>query len=112
MKTRIVLALALCTVQGCAAFIGDDARALADNDHTACDARGHEWPSAGYERCRYEIAERRHRRDWQNLRMIEPQRPDQGARPAPEPYRSLPRGSFRCVERTLADGGRWIECGP
>lgn len=98
-------------MQGCATLLGDDARVLADEDHAECAARGLEWPSGGYERCRYEIAERRHRRDWQNLRMIEPERPDQSAGPAREPYRPLPRGSFRCIERTLADGGRWIECG-
>lgn len=108
--TRLLLICVAFTLQACAGLLTEDTRAVAETEHAACIADGHEWPSAAYERCRYRLAERKHRRDWENLRLIAPRRPDQTLGPAPEVYRPLPRAGFTCTERRDDHGARWIEC--
>jgi hypothetical protein len=111
MENRIVACIAFGFLAACAGLPVDDTRHLAEVDHQACDARGLSFPSRGYERCRYDLADRRHEKDWRNLQLAQFPRIDQDPVQRRDDYRPLPRTAFRCMERFEDGGGRWVDCG-
>lgn len=110
MEYRIVAFLATGFLAACAGLPADDTRRLAVADHRACAERGVAFPSREYERCRYDLANDRHERDWRNLRLTQFARTDQDPIRRRDDYRPLPRAGFRCIERFEEGGGRWIDC--
>lgn len=111
LRHAILMAAAF-TLAACAYTPREDDYRLALADHGTCVDRGYEFPSNRYDGCRYELAERRHQRDWQNLNMARMPRINQGVehhRPA-EVYRPLSREAFRCTARETHDGTAWIHC--
>lgn len=111
MGYRIVAFLATIFLAACAGLPADDTRRLAEADHRACAERGLAFPSRGYERCRYDLADARHERDWRNLRLTRFPSTDQDPIRRQDDYRPLSRDGFRCMERFEEEGGRWIDCG-
>lgn len=106
-----LLTLGILLLAGCAAMEPGDSRRTAEMDHAACVDQGYAWPSAEYERCRWELQSDRHRRTWDNLQLMERPRIDQGTMQPHEHYRPLPRINFKCRERRTEAGDIWIDCG-
>jgi len=111
-RNGIILAVFAVGLAGCAGMPADDRRTLAIADHQACESRGFRWPSNRYDDCRYDAAERRHQRDWQNLNLARMPRIDQGPERPLDAYRPLSRQLFECSERVDENGVIWVDCNP
>lgn len=111
-RNGIILAVLAAGLASCAGMPADDRRTVADTDHQVCEGRGLTWPSDRYQNCRYELAERRHQRDWQNLNLARMPRIDQGPERPPDAYRPLSRQLFQCHERVDENGASWVDCNP
>jgi hypothetical protein len=109
--TCAILAAATLALAACATVPVESAHQAAVADHATCSDQGYEFPSNRYTGCRYQLAESRQQRAWQNLQMLRAPRIDQGPEALhTNAYRPLSRDAFRCTQRETTDGVRWIHC--
>lgn len=104
--------MCMVVLSACAGMPAGDDRSLAERDHQHCTDTGHEFPSNAYDGCRWRLQEARHRRTWENMRLMERSRLDGSGIPDHAHYRHLPREGFRCTEHELPGGYAWIDCQP
>lgn len=112
---RSTVLIAACLLAGCVAL--SERAALremqqAQADHQHCTAKGLEYPSAQYTRCRLRLADARQRDAWLELRLVEQSREIQAPEIYHDPqqaYRPIREEEFDCVQRSYKDQ-TYIDC--